>query len=88
MGTNSHPPEKPVISPEWQRKNSRRIALIKKLNREGLSEGEQAEFEHLQKTFFEYLKGQTAEPVLDGNELNRLKAELKCAKEEQKRTGS
>jgi hypothetical protein len=66
-----------AVSEEWDRKNSRRIELAKKKNRGGLTAEEMAEFEVLQKGFFDYLQAKHPRPTLDMGRLEQIETRLR-----------
>ena len=66
-----------AVSEEWDRKNSRRIALAKKKNRGGLTAEERAEFEALQKGFLDHLEAKQPRPTLDVDRLEQIEARLR-----------
>jgi hypothetical protein len=67
------------VSEEWDRKNSRRIQLINKKYRDGLTPEERAELETLQRTFSEYLATVLPQPSLDAKRLDEIEARLRAA---------
>jgi hypothetical protein len=66
-----------AVSEEWDQKNSRRIELAKKKNRGELTAEERAEFEALQKGFFDYLEAKHPRPTLDLDRLEQIEARLR-----------
>lgn len=66
---------------EWDQKNIRRIELAKKKNRAGLTAAEMAEFQVLQKDFFDYLEAKHPRPPLDLDRLERIEARLRSTSE-------
>jgi len=73
MGQTDH--DAPKISEEWRRKNARRIDLIHKKNRDGLTDEEMAEFKTLQQGLFAYLETLYPRPPLD---LEKMEALARC----------
>jgi hypothetical protein len=66
-----------VVTGEWDKKNRRRIELAKKKNRGGLTAEEMAEFEVLQKGFFDHLEANYPRPTLDPDRLEQIEARLR-----------
>ncbi len=58
-------------------KELRRIELIKKKNREGLTPAETAEFNQIQATFFEHLDAKHPRTPIDLSQLDQIEARLK-----------
>ncbi len=67
----------PKLSEEWRRKNERRINLIQKKYREGLTAEEKTELEILQKTVVAQIEALYPRPPLDWEKLEALERELR-----------
>jgi hypothetical protein len=63
-------------SPEWAVKNTRRIELIRKKNRVGLSSEEEVEFEALQAQGLELLQKAYPRPSVDSSVLDAIEKRL------------
>ena len=61
---------------EWGLMNRRRAALIRKKNRQGLTDDERAEFERLQRLCFSALEQSSPGPTIDEDGLRRLRESL------------
>lgn len=72
-------PDDAVAAQSWDEKNSRRIELVRKKHRQGLSEDEAAEFRILQTGFFRYLEAKHPRPPLDLERIERIETRLKQA---------
>lgn len=64
----------------WQEKNSRRLELAEKKNRDGLDGAELAEFDRLQTEYFDYLDAKYPRTPVDLERLGRLEARLRASK--------
>jgi dephospho-CoA kinase len=63
---------------DWEQKNTRRIQLARKKNREGLTALELAEFDQLQTTYSDYLDAKFPRTPLDVNRLDEIEARLRA----------
>jgi hypothetical protein len=73
----------PEAEATFRKKNARRIALIKKKNREGLSPAELEEFEKLQQACYTYMDARFPRPAVDLEGLQQLAAQLEAEKDSQ-----
>lgn len=70
----------------WEVRNARRIEMVKKKNREGLTLTELSEFDQLQTGYFEYLDEKCPRTLPDESHLSRIEARLNAG--EKPREGS